>query len=61
MKICKFCTEKFSKGHNCWCPDCRVVHPMCNKCYIKNKKLGLIKDQQMDISHIDKKNINKYT
>jgi len=60
---CEFCPNKFNKGtgHKCWCHDCRVVHPMCNDCYLECKGLDIIVDKEMHIGDIDEDNREKYT
>ena len=60
---CEFCEYSFEKGtgHKCWCNDCRVIHPMCNDCYLEYKESGDIRDKDMNISDIDEKNRERYT
>jgi len=43
---CDCCHEFFekAKGHQCLCPYCDKLHPMCANCYDFHKSKGHIKD-----------------
>jgi len=59
--LCRFCGEYFKKGHKCWCPDCKVVHLMCEECYVDCKDEGVIVDKEMNIWDMEEKNKERYS
>ena len=58
---CDGCGKLFraGNGHNCWCKECKEIHPMCNECYIEGKALGAITDKKINIGDLDNK--DRYT
>lgn len=58
---CDFCEKDFIKGtgHMCWCDECSKGHPMCNDCFIENKKSGKIRVTPTNRNHISESNLKK--
>lgn len=43
----------------CWCDECSEKHPMCNDCFVKYIKSGVIKKTPGNRKHITKSNLRK--
>ena len=56
---CDVCGIMFRVGHNCYCKECKKVHPVCNQCYKDGKELGNIKDKKINIGDMDEEEREK--